>query len=57
MDIKNVMHSIIKGLLKTLLAIVIAAIGTGIAVVLVNNVDPKVLRAFVAALQVILPMI
>ena len=57
MNIKNAMHSIIKGLQKILLAIVIAAIGTGIAVVLVNNVDPKVLRAFVAALQVILPMI
>ena len=56
MNLKNILRSIIKGLLTTLLAMVIAAIGTGIAVVLVNNVDPKVLKAFVAALQVILPM-
>ena len=50
------MHSIIKGLLTTLLAMVIAAIGTGIAVVLVNSVDPKVLKTFIAALQVIVSM-
>ena len=56
MNIKNIMRSIIKGLPTTLRAMVIAAICTGIAVLLVNNVDPKVLKAFVAALKVILPM-
>ena len=56
MDIENAMHSVIKGLLTALLAILVAAICTGIAVVLVNNVDPKVLKAFLAALQVIVSM-
>ena len=50
------MHIIIQGLLMTLLAMVLAAIGTGIGVWLVNNVDPKVLKAFIAALQLIVTM-
>ena len=40
----------------TLLAMVLAAICTGIAAVLAINVDPKMLKVFIAALKVIVSM-
>ena len=53
MSLKKILVEILKGFVAMLFATTLALISTGVAVLVVNNLDPKVVKALLAALRVV----
>ena len=57
MSLKKILGEILKGFAAMLFATTLALISTGVAVLVVNNLDPKVVKALLAALRVVATML
>ena len=57
MNLKKILIEILKGFLAMLFATMLALVCTGVAVIVVNNLDPKVVKALLAALRVVATML